>query len=70
MIHVDGDQNKNLSTQFAPDGQYIPRTFFLSSNGELAPEISAPRDKFKYFYDEKDPASILAAMDAALKQLR
>src|SRR5262245_2473407 len=31
MIRLDKDQNAELSTKYAPDGQYIPRTFFLSS---------------------------------------
>jgi thiol:disulfide interchange protein len=26
MIRLDKDQNKELSKQFAPDGEYIPRT--------------------------------------------
>jgi thioredoxin-like negative regulator of GroEL len=69
MIRLDGDKNKDLSKQYAVDGSYIPRTYFLSSAGTLDPNIHAPRDQFKYFYDEKNPDSILAGMDAALKQL-
>ena len=70
MIRLDGDKNKDLSKQYAVDGSYIPRTYFLSSAGTLDPNIHAPRDQFKYFYDEKNPDSILAGMDAALKQLK
>jgi protein-disulfide reductase (glutathione) len=70
MIRLNGDQSKELSQQYAPDGQYIPRTFFLSSDGTLAPEIRQPRDQFKYFYDEKSPAGILAGMDDALTKLK
>jgi glutaredoxin len=70
MVRLDKDQNVALSEQYAPDGQYIPRTFFLSSAGTLEPSLSAPREKFKYFYDENDPASILAGMDAALTKLK
>jgi thiol-disulfide isomerase/thioredoxin len=69
MVRLDKDQNAELSAKYAPDGQYIPRTFFLSSAGELDASLSAPREKFKYFYDENDPASILAGMDAALTKL-
>jgi hypothetical protein len=32
--------------------------------------ISYPRPKYLFFYDEMDPSSILAGMDAALKKLR
>jgi hypothetical protein len=70
MVRVDKDKNAELSKQFAPDGQYIPRTFFLSPDGKLDDAIHAPRDKFKYFYDEKDPKSVLAGMDAALAKLK
>lgn len=69
MIRLDKDQNKELSKQFAPDGEYIPRTYFLSADGKLDPSIHAPRDKYQYFYDESSPASILAGMESALKKL-
>jgi thiol:disulfide interchange protein len=70
MIRVNGDHNKEMSQKYAPDGQYIPRTLFLSSDGKLQPSIQLPRDRFKYFYDEHNPASILAGMDLALKKLK
>ena len=69
MIRLDKDKNDALSKQYAPDGQYIPRTFFLSSAGVLEPTLGAPRDQYKYFYDENNPASVLAGMDAALAKL-
>ena len=31
--------------------------------------LQAPRDDFRYFYDENNPASILAGMDRALSKL-
>ncbi|MFN8642590.1 MAG: thioredoxin family protein [Candidatus Binatia bacterium] len=68
MVRLDADQNKELSQKYAVDGSYIPRTYFLSSNGTLS-EIHAPREQFKYFYDEKNPDSVLAAMTQAQKQL-
>jgi hypothetical protein len=66
MVRLDKDRNAELSKKYAPDGEYIPRTYFLSSSGELEPGLHAPRDRFRYFYDEKDPGSILAGMDAAI----
>jgi protein-disulfide reductase (glutathione) len=69
MIRLDKDENKELSKQYAPDGEYIPRTYFLSADGKLDPSIHAPRDKYQYFYDESAPASILAGMESALKKL-
>jgi thiol-disulfide isomerase/thioredoxin len=70
MIRVDKDKNKDLSKKFAPDGEYIPRTYFLSPAGALDPELHAPRDQYRYFYHERDPASLLAGMEAALKKLK
>jgi hypothetical protein len=70
MVRLDKDKNKELSKKFAPDGEYIPRTYFLSSAGSLDADIHAPRDQYKYFYHEKDPASLLGGMDAALTKLK
>jgi len=70
MVRLDGDKNKELSKKYAPDGEYIPRTFFLTSAGDVDPDIHAPKDRYRYFYDEKDPKSVLAGMDAAIAKLK
>jgi len=69
MIRLNKDQNDAISGKYAPDGQYIPRTFFLNSKGELQPDIHEQRDQYKYFYSESDPAGVLRGMDEALKKL-
>jgi len=69
MIRLNNDKEQDLSKQYAGDGRYIPRTFFLSSDGTLDPAIHVQRDRFQYFYDEKNPASLLAGMDEALNKL-
>ena len=69
MIRLDKDQNQEISKQYAPDGEYIPRTYFLSPTGQLDASLTEARPQYKYFYDEKSPASILAGMDRALKKL-
>jgi len=68
MIRLDKDQNRELSKQYSPDGEYIPRTYFLSPQGKLDESLTEGRQQFKYFYNEKDPASVLAGMDRALKK--
>ncbi|HYD47611.1 MAG TPA: thioredoxin family protein [Terriglobales bacterium] len=70
MIRVESDKRKDISSMYKPDGEYIPRTFFLSSNGEMDPSLDAGRPKYKYFYDENSPAGILAGMDRALAKLK
>jgi protein-disulfide reductase (glutathione) len=69
MIRLDKDKQKEVSAKYAPDGEYIPRTYFLASDGTLDKDVHAPRDKFLYFYDEGNPESLLGGMDAALKKL-
>lgn len=69
MIRVDADKNQELSQKYKPDGAYIPRTYFLSADGQLDEALSEQRPQFKYFYSENDPASILGGMDRALQKL-
>jgi thiol-disulfide isomerase/thioredoxin len=69
MVRVDKDKQPDVSKKHAPDGEYIPRTYFLSSDGVLAPDIAAKRDRYRYFYNESDPNDVLAAMDSALAKL-
>lgn len=69
MIRLDKDKNQELSKKYSPDGEYIPRTYFLSSEGRLEESLSEQRPQYKYFYSESDPASILAGMDRALQKL-
>ncbi len=70
MIRIDKDKHPDLSEKYAPDGQYIPRTYFLSPAGTLDSSIHAIRDRYKYFYDEYKPAALLAGMNQALQKLR
>ncbi len=69
MVRLDQDKEKDRTGKYAPDGGYIPRTMFLAPDGTLAADVHAPRDKFLYFFDEKNPESVLAGMDAALAKL-
>jgi protein-disulfide reductase (glutathione) len=69
MIRLDKDANKELSEKYSPDGEYIPRTYFLSSEGRLDESLTEQRPQYKYFYSEADSASILAGMDRALQKL-
>jgi len=69
MIRLEiNNQSAELAYKYAPDGQYVPRTFFLSPAGDLWADVHAPRDQYKYFYQDQ-PESTLAGMDAALAKL-
>jgi hypothetical protein len=70
MIRLERDSNKEISARYAPDGDYIPRTLFLSREGKLAPEIHAPREQYVFFHDTKGPGSLLDGMARALETLK
>lgn len=70
MIRLDKDKNAELSAKYAPDGEYIPRTYFLSPQGELDPSLTAERPQYKYFYDETKADGLLAGMERALAKLK
>jgi hypothetical protein len=69
MIRANADQEGAVAGKYTADGGYVPRTFFLAPDGTLDPEIHAPRDKFRHFFDERDPASLLGGMEAAVRKL-
>lgn len=68
MIRVDQDQHPEVGSRFALDGRYIPRTFFLGPDGSVAPEVDAGRDRYRYFFDENDPSSLLRGMASATER--
>jgi thiol-disulfide isomerase/thioredoxin len=69
MIRLNADEHHDIAAKYQPDGGYVPRTFFLSPDGALAADIHAPRPKFLYFFDERNPASLLGGMEEALRKL-
>jgi thiol-disulfide isomerase/thioredoxin len=65
MIREDRDEETEFAASLAPDGTYIPRTLFLRPDGSLMKEIRANDGRYRYFYDEDDPAPLIAAMARA-----
>ena len=70
MVRIDRDQARDLSKKYAPDGEYIPRTFFLTPDGELRTELTTGAAQYRYFYDERDPKDLAGAMSRALAGAR
>lgn len=66
MIHINKDSDTATSAKYAPDGEYIPRTYFLKPDGTLLSDVTEQRESFKYFYSESDPASVMRSMNAVL----
>ncbi|MHB8418833.1 MAG: thioredoxin family protein [Myxococcales bacterium] len=70
MVQVDADRSKELADRFSPDGSYVPRTFFLSSDGRLDTSLVASQGgRDRYCYNDVDPRSLLGGMDRALAKL-
>jgi Thioredoxin-like len=69
MVRANADKESELAGRFAKDGGYVPRTFFIGPDGTLDPDIHAQRPKFLYFFDERDPSSLLGGMEEALRKL-
>lgn len=68
MVQVDEDREPAVAARYTRDGSYVPRTYFLAPDGSLA-DVQAENPRYRYFYDERDPASILAGMSAALRRV-
>jgi len=66
MIRIDVDDEPDAASRYTLDGGYVPRTYFLGPDGTTRTDVDARRARFRYFYDESDPASLLAAMETAL----
>lgn len=69
MIRVERDGHRDISAQYDIDGEYIPRTFFLTPTGSVMTELTSDNDDFLYFLDEHDPTELIALMQQALEQL-
>ena len=69
MILVNADEDMVANKKYAIDGTYLPRTIFLGPDGTMAREIHAARERYTFFWDEHDPASLLGGMDAATRKL-
>lgn len=65
MVRVDKEAEPKVAALYKPDGDYVPRTLFLAPDGKLRPEVDAQRTDYRYFYSERDPASILRGMEMA-----
>lgn len=70
MIRLNADDVPDISQAHSPDGTYVPRTFFLGTDGKILADVHAPRPQYVHFYDENNPESLLAGMEAAIKKIR
>lgn len=68
MILVDGDEDARAG-EFAPDGTYIPRTFFLTPAGDIETSLHGPNPRYRYFINSGRPETLVRLMARARKVL-
>ena len=63
MILVDADADKVANGAFAPDGTYVPRTIFLTSDGDIRTDLKGTTDpEHPQTIDINGPAELLSLM--------
>ena len=65
MVLVDDKEDPAVSTQWAPDGKYVPRTLFFSPDGEHDATLQGRNSRFRYFLDEHGADELKALMQRA-----
>jgi thiol:disulfide interchange protein len=68
MISQDADERPTwLAERFdAPYGSYVPRVFFLTSEGAVREDLQSGNPKYPYFFAPQAPDQLVGAMRRAL----
>ena len=66
MVLVDSDRDPGANQRYATDGTYLPRTYFLDSNGQHRTEVVGDHPRYRYFFNQRDATVTAAAMRRAL----
>lgn len=69
MIRVERDGSRDVSALYDIDGEYIPRTFFLTPTGAVLTDLASDNADYRYFLDEHDPSMLMSLMRGALERL-
>jgi protein-disulfide reductase (glutathione) len=63
MVLVDVDKDPTANSAFAPDGTYVPRTLFLSPEGDVRSDLVSKADpEHPHSLDVSDPGELLSLM--------
>jgi protein-disulfide reductase (glutathione) len=66
MILIDGDKDKMANGAFSPDGTYVPRTIFLTPDGDVRKDLTGKTDpQHPHTIDIESPAELLSLMTKA-----
>lgn len=59
LMRANRDTEAATSKKFGNDGEYVPRTLALSSNGDILAEAYAGNDQFAYFIPSDGPVELI-----------
>lgn len=66
MVLIDADADKVANGAFAPDGTYVPRTIFMTPDGDVRSDLVGASDpKHPHTIDIEKPDELLALMQRA-----
>ena len=70
FVLIDREAEPTAAESLAPDGNYIPRSMFLTKTGEVDPSLNSGRRDFRYFLDPSQPADLMSNLQEALRKAR
>ena len=54
MVLMDDGVNEEISEKYSIDGSYVPRTYFLNSDGSVMDiQVGKEGDRFQYYYGSR-----------------
>jgi len=62
MILVDVDQDPDANGAFSPDGTYVPRTIFFTSEGDVMKDVHGKDPAYPHTLDIDDPTELRTLM--------
>lgn len=65
MILIDVDKEPDLNGSFAPDGGYVPRTVFVTPEGDVMHDLQSANPQYRYSADVDKPDELLSLMRRA-----
>lgn len=65
MVLVDVDSDPDANGAFSPDGTYVPRTIFYTSEGDVMKDVRGKDAEYPHTIDLDDPAELRTLMEKA-----
>ena len=65
MILIDADADKMTNGAFSPDGTYVPRTLFVTSEGDVSTKLVGKDPQYPHTINIDSPDELLSLMQKA-----